>query len=230
MEFIDGETLRSHIQEKALSVEELLKLGIQIADALDAAHAEGIIHRDIKPANIFVSKRGHAKVLDFGLAKLVPKGIFGSDADSSGKAQDSASIVGIISGTPSYMSPEQVRGDYLDPRSDIFSLGLVIYEMATGRQAFGGTSGMIIEAVLTQSPVSAQSINPRVPPGLESIINKALHKDRDQRYQQAAEMRRDLERLERSLDGGSITDQGAKGREFGRASRFPASGTGFKSH
>jgi serine/threonine-protein kinase len=202
MEFIDGETLRSHIQEKALSVEELLKLGIQIADALDAAHAEGIIHRDIKPANIFVSKRGHAKVLDFGLAKLVPKGIFGSDADSSGKAQDSASIVGIISGTPSYMSPEQVRGDYLDPRSDIFSLGLVIYEMATGRQAFGGTSGMIIEAVLTQSPVSAQSINPRVPPGLESIINKALHKDRDQRYQQAAEMRRDLERLERSLDTG----------------------------
>src|SRR6516164_3638858 len=119
MEFIDGETLRSHIEDKALPLEEVLKLGIQIADALDAAHAEGIIHRDIKPANIFVSKRGQAKVLDFGLAKLVPKGVAGPDADSNLKVEDSASIVGIISGTPSYMSPEQVRGDYLDPRSDI---------------------------------------------------------------------------------------------------------------
>src|SRR6516162_4216467 len=189
MEFMDGRTLRHHINGKALLFEEVLKLGIQIADALDAAHAEGIIHRDIKPANIFVSKRGQAKVLDFGLAKLVPKGVAGPDADSNLKVEDSASIVGIISGTPSYMSPEQVRGDYLDPRSDIFSLGLLLYEMATGRQAFGGgTGGMIIEAVLTQSPVSAQSINPQIPPGLEDIINKALHKNREQRYQHAADL------------------------------------------
>ncbi len=168
MEFIDGETLRSHIHGKPLPLEEILKLGIQIAEALDAAHAEGIIHRDIKPANIFVTKRGQAKVLDFGLAKLVPKGIAGVDAAFGGQPSDSSSIVGIISGTPSYMSPEQVRGDDLDPRTDIFSLGLVLYEMATGRQAFGGgTGGMIIEAVLTRPPVSVRSINPDIPPRLE---------------------------------------------------------------
>jgi len=143
MEFIDGETLRAHIHGKPLAVEETLKLGIQIAEALDTAHAEGIIHRDIKPANIFVTKRGQAKVLDFGLAKLVPKGIAGADA--GGQVPESTSIVGIISGTPAYMSPEQIRGDNLDERTDIFSLGLLLYEMATGRQAFGGgTGGMII--------------------------------------------------------------------------------------
>jgi serine/threonine protein kinase/Tfp pilus assembly protein PilF len=201
MEFIDGETLRSHIHGKALSLEEMLKLGIQIAEALDAAHAEGIIHRDIKPANIFVTKRGQAKVLDFGLAKLVPKGVARADADFGGEVPNSTSIVGIISGTPSYMSPEQVRGDNLDPRTDIFSLGLLLYEMATGRQAFsGGTGGTIIEAVLTRPPVPARSINPDIPPRLEEIINKALHKDRDQRYQHAADLRADLQRLERGTD------------------------------
>ena len=205
MEFLDGETLRSHIHGKALPLEEILKLGIQIAGALDAAHTEGIIHRDIKPANVFVTKRGQAKVLDFGLAKLVPKGVAaGADADSSGEASDSTSIVGIISGTPSYMSPEQVRGDNLDPRTDIFSLGLLLYEMATGRQAFAGsTGGMIIEAVLTRTPVPARSINPDIPPRLEEIISKALHKDRDQRYQHAADIRTDLQRLERGADSSS---------------------------
>src|SRR6201982_1716801 len=122
MEFIDGETMRRHVNNKPLPVEEILTLGIQIADALDAAHAEGIIHRDIKPANIFVTKRGQAKVLDFGLAKLVPKGVAKAGADFSGELPESTSIVGIISGTPSYMSPEQIRGDNLDPRTDIFSL------------------------------------------------------------------------------------------------------------
>ena len=205
MEFIDGETLRTHIDGKALPLEEILKLGIQIAEALDAAHTEGIIHRDIKPANIFVTKRGQAKVLDFGLAKLVPKGLATSDAYSGGQSPDSNSIVGIISGTPSYMSPEQVRGDDLDPRTDIFSLGLVLYEMATGRQAFGGgTGGAIIEAVLTRPPVSVRSINPHIPPSLEAVIDKALHKDRDQRYQHAADMLADLQQLKRDNDSDRI--------------------------
>jgi eukaryotic-like serine/threonine-protein kinase len=203
MEFIDGETLRNHIHGKALPIEEVLRLGVQIAEALDAAHAEGIIHRDIKPANIFVTKRGQAKILDFGLAKLVPKGVGVAVADSGGEMPDSTSVVGIISGTPAYMSPEQVRGDSLDPRTDIFSLGLLLYEMATGRQAFGGsTGGVIIEAVLTKSPAPARSINPEVPPRLEEIVNKALHKDREQRYQQAADIHADLQRLERGPASG----------------------------
>ena len=201
MEFIDGETLRSHIRGKALPLEELLSLGIQIAEALDAAHSEGIIHRDIKPANIFVNKRGRAKILDFGLAKLSPKGIAGEETDSGSGAPDSTSIVGIISGTPSYMSPEQVRGDTLDPRTDIFSLGVLLYEMATGRQAFaGGTGGAIIEAVLTRSPTPARTINTYLPPRLEEIISKALHKNKEQRYQHAAEIHADLQRLERGSD------------------------------
>jgi eukaryotic-like serine/threonine-protein kinase len=203
MEFIDGQTLRSHIHGNALPVEETLKLGIQIADALEAAHAGGIIHRDIKPANIFVTKRGEAKVLDFGLAKLVPKGIGRSDGDSGREVTDSNSMVGIISGTPSYMSPEQVRGDTLDPRTDIFSLGLLLYEMATGRQAFsGGTGGVIIEAVLTRPPVPARNINPDIPQRLEEIINKALNKDKDKRQQHASEVRGDLQELARSGDTG----------------------------
>jgi serine/threonine protein kinase/Tol biopolymer transport system component len=200
MEFIDGETLRSHIHGKALTLEEILKLGIQIAEALDAAHAGGIIHRDVKPANIFVTKRGQAKVLDFGLAKLVPKGL-ASNADFGGESPDFNSMVGIISGTPSYMSPEQIRGDDLDPRTDIFSLGLVLYEMATGRKAFGvGTGGTIIEAVLTRPPVSPRSINLDIPPILETIIDKALHKDRGQRFQSAADMHADLQRLKRDTE------------------------------
>src|SRR6201988_906273 len=158
MEFIDGQTLRNHIHGKPLPLDEILELGIQIAEALEAAHAEGIIHRDIKPANIFVTKRGRAKVLDFGLAKLVPKGVASANAESDGDLSDSNSIVGIISGTPSYMSPEQVRGDGLDPRTDIFSLGLLLYEMVSGREAFSGvTGGAIIEAVLTRTPVPART-------------------------------------------------------------------------
>jgi eukaryotic-like serine/threonine-protein kinase len=209
MEFIDGETLRSHIRGKALPFEEIMKLGIQIADALDAAHAEGIIHRDIKPTNILVTKRGQAKVLDFGLAKFVPKGVASGDVDLGGAPADSNSIVGIISGTPSYMSPEQIRGDDLDPRTDIFSLGLLLYEMATGRQAFGGgTGGMIIEAILTRPPVPVRSINPHVPPKLEKIIDKATQKDRSQRYQQAAYIRAELQQLKRETDSGRKAGDG----------------------
>jgi len=200
MEFIDGETLRSHIHGKALTLEEILKLGIQIAEALDAAHAEGIIHRDIKPANILLTKRGQAKVLDFGLAKLVPKGFASANEDFGVESPDFSSIVGIISGTPSYMSPEQIRGDELDQRTDIFSLGLVLYEMATGHKAFGGKGGTIIEAILTRPPVSVRSINPDIPPRLEQIVDKALHKDRDQRYQHAANLLADLQQLQRNTD------------------------------
>jgi len=208
MEFVDGETLSSHIHGKPLSLQEILKLAIQITEALDAAHAEGIIHRDIKPANIFVTKRGQAKVLDFGLAKLVPKGVASAEEDFASQPPDSHSIIGIISGTPSYMSPEQVRGDDLDPRTDIFSLGLSLYEMATGRQAFGGnTGGTIIEAVLTRPPVPVRRINPDIPPRLEEIIDKALQKDRGQRYQHAADMLADLQRLQR---GTELGEEGAE--------------------
>jgi serine/threonine protein kinase/tetratricopeptide (TPR) repeat protein len=231
MEFIDGETLRSHIHGKALPLEEVLKLAVQIAEALEAAHVEGIIHRDIKPANIFVSKRGHAKVLDFGLAKLVPQGMASADVDPGGELPGSTSVVGIISGTPSYMSPEQVRGDNLDQRTDIFSLGLVLYEMATGRQAFSGaTGGMIIEAVLTRPPVPARNINPDIPPRLEEIINRALHKDREQRYQHAADIRTDLQQLQRDTDSGTVsgwrTAEGhAESALISSTSRLPSSGT-----
>jgi eukaryotic-like serine/threonine-protein kinase len=211
MEFIDGETLRSHIHGKALPLEELLELAIEIAEALEAAHAEGIIHRDIKPANIFVTKRGRAKVVDFGLAKLIPKGVASGDSVSDSEPPDSNSIVGIISGTPSYMSPEQVRGDGLDVRTDIFSFGLVLYEMATGRQAFGGgTGGAIIEAVLTRPPAPVRSINPDIPPSLEAIIGKALHKNRDERYQHAADLRGDLQRLKREIDSGRVGEGGSE--------------------
>ncbi len=215
MEFIDGETLRSHIHGQALPLEEIVKLGIEIAEALDAAHSGGIIHRDIKPANIFVTKRGQAKVLDFGLAKPVPKVLASADAGFGDETSDFNSMIGVISGTPSYMSPEQVRGDELDPRSDIFSLGLVLYEMTTGQQAFKGhTGGAIIEAVLTRTPISARSLNPDIPPSLEGIIDKALHKDRDQRYQHAAEMLADLQRLKRD------TDSGNRDQEAGPPSAF----------
>ena len=226
MEFIDGETLRSHIHGKALPLEELLELGIQIAEALEAAHAEGIIHRDIKPANIFVTKHGRAKVLDFGLAKLVPKGIASADADPDGEPPDSNSMVGIISGTPSYMSPEQVRGDGLDPRTDIFSFGLLLYEMATGRQAFsGGTGGVVIEAVLTRPPIPVRSINPAIPPRLEEIIDKALHKDRAKRYQHAADILAELQRLKRVIDSGARSgEEGSESATISNAGRLSSTG------
>src|SRR5271154_5237929 len=186
MEFIDGETLGAFIHGKPLGVEQILTLGIQIADALSVAHAEGIIHRDIKPANIYVTKRGQAKVLDFGLAKLALKsGVVGEEYDSSSSsAQEATSIVGVISGTPSYMSPEQIRGDDLDARTDVFSLGLLLYEMATGKQAFSGnTGGVVIEAILTRPPVGVRTLNPEIPVELEAVIAKATAKDATQRYQ-----------------------------------------------
>src|SRR5271154_4706911 len=205
MEFIDGETLSHYIHGEPLSVERILTLGIQIADALSVAHAEGIIHRDIKPANIYVTKRGQAKVLDFGLAKLALKsGVVGEEYDAaSSSAQEAMSIVGVISGTPSYMSPEQIRGDDLDARTDVFSFGLLLYEMATGKQAFSGsTGGAVIEMILMRAPAGGRSLNPAVPEALEAIINKALNKDATQRYQNAAELCADLQAVKRALDSG----------------------------
>jgi tetratricopeptide (TPR) repeat protein/predicted Ser/Thr protein kinase len=207
MEFIEGQTLRRHIGGRPLPLDEILDLGTQIADALDAAHSKGIIHRDIKPANIFVTDRGQAKVLDFGLAKLVRKTAAGGDAITSrGTPEEPLSIVGIISGTPSYMSPEQVRGDDLDTRTDLFSLGLLLYEMATGKQAFtGNTGGAIIEAVLSRAPAPPESLNPDIPPKLGEVISKALEKDRNLRYQSAKEIRADLQRLKRDTESMHIT-------------------------
>src|SRR5579859_577858 len=205
MEFIEGETLRQHVNGKPLPVEEILNLSIQIADALDAAHSEGIIHRDIKPANIFVTKRGQAKVLDFGLAKLINKGVRSGDTtDFSHHAlEEPISIVGVISGTPSYMSPEQIRGDDLDMRADVFSMGLLMYEMATGQKAFpGSTGGLIIEAILSRQPAPVRTVNPEIPVELEAIINKAIEKDKEKRYQSAAELRGDLQLLKRGFESG----------------------------
>jgi eukaryotic-like serine/threonine-protein kinase len=205
MEFIEGETLRQHVNGKPLPVEEILNLGIQISDALDAAHSRGIIHRDIKPANIFVTKRGQAKVLDFGLAKLVNRGMRSGDTTDFSRhvLEEQISIVGVISGTPSYMSPEQIRGDDLDARADVFSMGLLIYEMATGQKAFpGSTGGLIIEAILSRPPAPVRSVNPEIPVELEAIINKAVEKDKGKRYQSAAELRSDLQLLKRGFESG----------------------------
>src|SRR5271166_1403801 len=228
MEFIDGQTLKERIEGKVMRLNEVLEVAVQVADALDAAHAHGITHRDIKPANIFVTRSGQAKVLDFGLAKLSAALAISPETEPSSSSSKSAPVhddtlttPGTSMGTVAYMSPEQARGDSLDGRSDLFSFGSVLYEMATGSQAFRGqTSAVVFDAIFNFHPPPASTLNPELPEALDGILSKALEKDRDLRYQSAAELRADLKRLKRDLDSGK---RALSGRTASYVAPSPAS-------
>ncbi len=208
MELLEGQTLKARLTGPPLGTEELLRLGIQMAEALEAAHAKGIVHRDIKPANIFITERGQAKILDFGLAKLLENRRAGEVVGASavatmGPGNEQLTSPGSTLGTVAYMSPEQARGEEVDARTDVFSLGVVLYEMATGRQAFSGaTSAMVFDAILNRAPLPVARVAPSVPAALQQVIGRALEKSRHARYQTAAQLKSDLQRVKREIDSG----------------------------